>query len=282
MIARAHVGPAVLVRLLARRRDVLDMNERDAAAIALDPMLGIGPAARRPRRDRPPRARRRRADARSETTRRGALKIRSRDCARRSAGLRRRGARKSAPAERPDRSNLPPRSAAPEGSDRARPRSRRRAGARFRACAPAGSRSSRGRYGRSSRRGHARRAAASCRRRRHGAARRSRHIRSRSHGWLPVAPPRAEISARCRAVWRGACAWRPSVFPSEPAASSSVRSGALRAAHLVVETPAIGYVPRRPSSLTIHPASNTCVSTSSHLSRSKRSSVRTPLSMSIQ
>jgi hypothetical protein len=57
---------------------------------------------------------------------------------------------------------------------------------------------------------------------------------------------------------------------------------ALRAADLVLETPAIGYVPRRPSSLTIHPASNTCINTSSHLSRSKRSSVRTPLSMPIQ
>ena len=47
--ARSHVRPAILVSLVPRRRDVLDMNERDAAAIPFHPQSGVRPAARDPR-----------------------------------------------------------------------------------------------------------------------------------------------------------------------------------------------------------------------------------------
>ena len=184
MTPGSDVRPAILVSLVARRGDVLDMNERDASAIALHPMLGVRAAARRPRRDRPPRARvaEQMLDRKRPVGR--ALEIRSRDCARRSAGLGGEARGNLRAAERPDRSNLPPRSAAPRRGQIGRDDDLDAELARdFERRAPAGSRSSRGRNGRSSRRGHARRAGASCRRRRHGAARRSRHM-SKPFAWM--------------------------------------------------------------------------------------------------
>src|SRR5262249_49757628 len=46
--AVADVGPAVLIRVLALRSDVLDVNRGDALAVFFDPGEGIGAAAHDP------------------------------------------------------------------------------------------------------------------------------------------------------------------------------------------------------------------------------------------